>query len=120
MTNQNLFFHLTTKQAWEEALLVGNYSLSTKGKTLGQVGFIHASFANQLDQVAQFVFTGSSEELVVLHLDIEKLAHIGVPVKLEAASNGELYPHIYAAIPCQLVDKVVAAFMNSEGKLQSS
>ena len=28
----NTFLHLTTKRAWEDALKVGTYSLSTKGK----------------------------------------------------------------------------------------
>lgn len=119
MTNQNSFFHLTSKQAWEEAKIVGSYSLSTKGKTLEEVGFLHASFADQLDQVAQYVFTGSTEALVVLHLDIEKLENNGITVKVEAASNGQLYPHIYGAIPCHLVDKIIPASMNSEGKLQT-
>lgn len=114
------FFHLTTQQAWQEAQVVGSYSLSTKGKTLEEVGFLHASFADQLDQVAQSVFAGSTEALVVLHLDIEKLENSGITVKVEAASNGQLYPHVYAAIPCHLVDKVVPAFMNSEGTLQTS
>ena len=31
--SQSLFLHLTTKLAWEDALAVGVYSLSTKGKT---------------------------------------------------------------------------------------
>ena len=37
--SQSLFLHLTTKLAWEDALAVGVYSLSTKGKTLEEVGF---------------------------------------------------------------------------------
>ena len=31
--SKSLFLHLTTKQAWGDALKVGVYSLSTKGKT---------------------------------------------------------------------------------------
>lgn len=49
--SQKRFLHLTTKQAWEDAQKVGVYSLSTKGKTLEQVGFIHGSFADLADQV---------------------------------------------------------------------
>ena len=111
------FLHLTTKQAWEDALKVGTYSLSTKGKTLEEVGFIHGSFADQVEEVAGFVFAGSTEELVILHLDIEKLKAHGIPVKIEAASNGKSYPHIYGAIPCELVDQVSSAHVNADNKL---
>ena len=55
------FFHITTKLAWEDALQVGTYALSTKGKTLEEVGFIHGSFADQVEEVAGFVFAGSIE-----------------------------------------------------------
>lgn len=113
----NIFLHLTTKQAWEDALKVGTYSLSTKGKTLEEVGFIHGSFADQVEEVAGFVFAGSTEELVVLHLDIDKLETHGIPVKIEEASKGKSYPHIYGAIPCELVDRISPAHMNVEGLL---
>ena len=113
----SIFLHLTTKQAWEDALKVGTYSLSTKGKTLEEVGFIHGSFADQVEEVAGFVFAGSIEELVVLHLDIDKLEAHGIPVMVEEASNGKSYPHIYGAIPCELVDEVSDAHMNVDNKL---
>ena len=115
--SQDLFLHLTTKLAWEDSLAVGVYSLSTKGKTLKEVGFIHGSFANQVEEVAGFVFAGSTEELVVLHLDTNKLKAAGIEVRVEDASNGKKYPHIYGVIPCGLVERVSAAYMNSENKL---
>ena len=114
---QNLFLHLTTKQAWESALAFSSYEVSTNGKTLAEVGFIHGSFADQLQEVAGFVFAGSTEDLVVLHLDTENLEANGIPVRVEEASNGQKYPHIYGAIPCNLVDQVVPAHMNIEGRL---
>jgi uncharacterized protein (DUF952 family) len=113
----NTFLHLTTKQAWVDALKVGTYSLSTKGKTLEEVGFIHGSFADQVEEVAGFVFAGSTEELVVLHLKIDKLESHGILVRVEEASNGKSYPHIYGALPCELVDRVSEAHMNAEGRL---
>lgn len=115
--NQRVFLHLTTKQAWEEALTEGQYELSTRGKTLEQVGFIHGSFPNQLEEVAGFVFAGCADELVVLHLDIEKLQENGISVRVEDGGNGKMYPHIYGAIPCNLVDQVTPSHMNSDGQL---
>ncbi|CAN1485628.1 Protein of unknown function DUF952 [Candidatus Nanopelagicaceae bacterium] len=111
------FLHLTTKRAWEDALKVGTYSLSTKGKTLEEVGFIHGSFADQVEEVAGFVFAGSTEELVVLHLDIDMLESNGIQVRVEKASNGKSYPHIYGAVPCELVDRVSEAHMSADNKL---
>jgi uncharacterized protein (DUF952 family) len=113
----NTFLHLTTKQAWEDALKVGIYSLSTKGKTLEEVGFIHGSFADQVEEVAGFVFAGSTEDLILLHLEIDKLASNGILVRVEEASNGKSYPHIYGAIPCNLVDGISTAHINPEGRL---
>lgn len=115
--NQRIFLHLTTKQAWEEALTEGQYELSTRGKTLEQVGFIHGSFPNQLEEVASFVFARCTDQLVVLHLDIEKLEKNGLEVRVEDGGNGQLYPHIYGPIPCNLVDRVTPAQMNLEGHL---
>lgn len=105
--SQITFFHLTTRWAWEDALKVGVYSLSTKGKTLEKVGFIHGSFADQVEEVAGFVFAGSTEDLVLLRLDSEKLEANGIEVRIEKASNGKYYPHIYDSIPCNLVDEVI-------------
>jgi uncharacterized protein (DUF952 family) len=116
--SETSFLHLTTKQAWEDALKVGIYSLSTKGKTLEQVGFIHGSFADQVDEVAGFVFGGSTEDLVLLYLDMDKLASNGIEVCVEEASNGKSYPHIYGVIPCELVDEVSGAHMNANGQLE--
>ena len=112
------FFHLTTKQAWEDALNVGTYSLSTKGKTLEEIGFIHGSFADQVEEVAGFVFAGSTEDLVLLQLNIDKLESHGISVRVEEARNGKSYPHIYGAIPCELVDRVSEAHMNANGQLE--
>ena len=116
--SETSFLHLTTKLAWEDALKVGTYSLSTKGKTLEEVGFIHGSFADQVEEVAGYVFAGSTEDLVVLHLDIDKLETQGILVRVEEASNGKSYPHIYGAIPCNLVDRVSEAHMSGENKLE--
>ena len=114
---QKLIQHLTTKKAWEEALLTGKYQTSTREKTLAQVGFIHASFPEQLQSVAAFVFADCIDELVVLQMNIEMLTNHGITVRVENGGNGQNYPHIYGPIPCNLVDEVTPALMNSEGKL---
>jgi uncharacterized protein (DUF952 family) len=116
--SSNTFLHLTTKQAWEDALKVGTYSLSTKGKSLEEVGFIHGSFEDQVEEVAGFVFAESTEDLVLLHLDIDKLDSNGIEVRVEEARNGKSYPHIYGAVPCDLVDQISGASMSADGRLE--
>ena len=115
--SQNLIQHLTTKRAWEEALPTGNYSISSRDKTLAEVGFIHCVFPDQLEEIAGFLFRKYADELVVLNLEIEKLAASGVIVLVEAGGNGQNYPHIYGPIPCALVDLVTPALMDTAGKL---
>lgn len=115
--SQSQFLHLTTRAAWEDAQKVGVYALSTKGKTIEEVGFIHGSFSDQVEEVAVFVFSGSEEELVLLHLDIKKLEAAGIDVRVEDAKNGKRYPHIYAAFACDLVDKVSSAHLSTENEL---
>ena len=92
------FLHLTTKQSWEDAEKVGTYSLSTKGKTLEQVGFIHGSFTDQVEQVAGFVFAGSIEDLVLLHLDIEKLCVESIFTETRRAKVEEYDDYMFFSI----------------------
>ena len=46
--------------------------------------------------------SGSTEELVILHLNIENLALHGIEVRVEKASNGKSYPHVYGATPSMI------------------
>jgi uncharacterized protein (DUF952 family) len=39
-------------------------------------------------------------------------------VRVEEARNGKSYPHIYGAIPCDLVGQVSGAYMRADGKLE--
>jgi uncharacterized protein (DUF952 family) len=112
-----LIYHLTTRVAWDAASEVGSYQVSTVGMTVEEVGFIHASTATQLDGTAQRFFRDLADELVVLVLDVERLEAGGVPVRYEDGGIGEDYPHLYAALPCHLVDRVQAAWFDESGRL---
>lgn len=89
--------HLALPDDWSAARAAGEYRISTRGRTLDQVGFIHCSYPNQLVGVANR-FYADLTELVVLHIEPELLE---VPVKLEPATEGggELFPHVYGPIP---------------------
>ena len=40
-------FHIATVADWEQALASGGYTTSTRGRTLEQEGFLHASREDQ-------------------------------------------------------------------------
>ncbi len=44
-------YHCALLDDWQAALDVGEYSISSRGRTLAEQGFIHASFASQVPGV---------------------------------------------------------------------
>lgn len=95
--------HLTERSLWEAARARGRYTMSTRGKTLEQEGFIHCSRREQLARVAAFLYGGydGPDELVVLVVDP---ARLDVPLKYEAVEpGGEEFPHVYGPIPADAV-----------------
>lgn len=108
-------YHLTTRTEWDEALAEGSYRRSTRGKSFEDVGFIHASTADQLAEVAEFVYATCDQELLVLVMDLARLEDLDLPVRFEDGGNGTQYPHIYAPLPCPAVDGVRAAWFDAHG-----
>ncbi|MCP9917677.1 DUF952 domain-containing protein [Cyanobium sp. ATX 6F1] len=97
-----LIHHLALAEEWRAAERAGVYERSTRGLSLEQVGFIHASFEHQL-AATHARFYVDAPELLQLVIDPARLA---VPLALEAAPGGvELFPHIHGPLP---IDAVVA------------
>lgn len=88
-------FHLATAADWEAARSSGAYTTSTRGVTLAEEGFIHASRADQWQGVRERFYADVTEPLVLLVIDTDRL---GVPV-VEEQVGGETFPHVYGAIP---------------------
>jgi uncharacterized protein (DUF952 family) len=107
--------HLTRLSDWEAAIEAGSYELSTRGSTLQQVGFIHASTRDQLPATAELFFRDLSDDLVVLVMDDTHLRSAGSDVRFEDAGNGELFPHIYGPIDPQWVTAVLPSHFDSAG-----
>ena len=105
MTSSTIL-HLTTKPVWQAAVEKGFYTQSTLDQTLEEVGFIHASFPDQLAETARLHYSACPDELVLLEMNIETLTAAGLEVKVEESRNGQLFPHIYAPIPVELIEKV--------------
>jgi glutathione S-transferase len=101
---QDRLFHLAIDVDWIAALQSdGCYRASTVGRSLDDEGFVHCSFASQLQATADRFYAGRRD---VLLLAIDPL-RLDVPVRVEPApGTGERYPHVYGPIP---VDAVVWA-----------
>ena len=82
---------------------MGEYRVSTIGRELDEVGFIHCSFDHQVQRVADAFYRGRSD-VVLLSIDEARLTS---PIREENTEGGaDLYPHIYGPLN---VDAVVSA-----------
>ena len=90
-------FHIATLADWEAAQASGAYRTSTRGVTLEQEGYIHASRADQWEGVRAAFYADVTEPLVLLEIDTDLL---DVPVVEEIPAPGmtETFPHVYGAI----------------------
>lgn len=98
-------FHIAERGCWEAARAAGGvYEMSTRGRTLGEVGFVHAcrSMGQVEGVLGRFYGDVDDGDLVLLVIDP---ARLGVPVRHEMA-DGERYPHIYGPVPLDAVIEV--------------
>ena len=93
--------HLALPDDWAGAFDHGQYTMSTRGVTLEQEGFIHCSTRDQIEATANR-FYGDVSQLVVLTID---QAAVPSPIRFEPPFPGstELFPHIYGPLPISAV-----------------
>jgi uncharacterized protein (DUF952 family) len=90
-------YHLATASDWDAARESGAYTTSTRGVTLEQEGYIHASRADQWEAVRARYYADVDEPLVLLEIDTDLL---DVPWVEEppAPEVEETFPHIYGPL----------------------
>ena len=88
-------FHLTTPDVWELAQQAGTYTMSTRGRTLEQQGFIHCSEAHQVEGVRVYWFD-DLDDVLLLEVDTDRLTSPWRSEQLDGAD--EPYPHVYGPI----------------------
>ena len=95
-------FHIALRFEWEDARRTGTYTTSTRGRTLAEEGFIHASRADQWEGVRDAFYADVTEPLVLLEIDAALLT---VPVVEEPPAEGveETFPHVYGPINADAV-----------------
>jgi uncharacterized protein (DUF952 family) len=93
-------YHIATAADWQQACRDGQYTTSTRGRTLAQQGFIHGSTAEQVAPVANMIYKGEPD-LVVLVIDTER---VGPEIKYEQVSGWDApFPHIYGPLNADAV-----------------
>jgi glutathione S-transferase len=90
-----LIYHIAAAADWAQARRDGQYTMSTRGRTLAEEGFIHASTAEQVPLVAD-AFYRDAPDLVLLVIDTER---VGSPIRYEQVpGQPDPYPHIYGPL----------------------
>ena len=84
-------FHIVDRGTWALAESAGEY----RPESLQSEGFVHFSFADQVNDTALRHYA-DAVNLCVVEFDPER---IGLPVVVEAAPDGGEFPHVYGPIP---------------------
>ena len=88
-------YHIATAADWAQAQAGGAYTTSTLGLTLADVGFIHASTAEQVAPVANLYYRGQPD-LVLLVID---RGRVRPEIRFERVpGSDEPFPHIYGPL----------------------
>jgi glutathione S-transferase len=93
-------FHIALADDWAAAQSTGEYTASTRGRTLAEEGFIHCSFADQVDATATR-FYADVDDAILLRIDPSRLTS-RVEVE-DLDGTGERFPHVYGPIPVTAV-----------------
>ena len=90
-----LIYHIAAAADWERAVRDGQYTMSTRGLTLAEQGFIHASTAEQVPLVAN-AFYRDVPDLLLLVIDTER---VGPEIRYEPVPGQvpRLSPHLRPA-----------------------
>lgn len=100
-----LIYHIAAASDWKRAQAEGTYTTSTRGVSLADEGFIHASQAHQVASVADRFYRGE-HDLVLLTIDedlvIPEIRYEPVP------GSADPFPHIYGPLNVDAVQKITA------------
>jgi uncharacterized protein (DUF952 family) len=87
-------FHIATADDWATAKRSGVYLTSTRGRSLADEGFIHASRREQVAGVWSAFYADAGEPLVLLTIDTDKLTS---PWQTDQVGD-DTFPHIYGPL----------------------
>ena len=102
--------HICSEEDWQAAQTVGEY----QADSLQAEGFIHCSRPEQVVEVANRYYGGSTH-LLLLWIDPSQLA---AELRWEA-SDGAVYPHVYGPLNLNAIIQVTAFPPNADGVFRS-
>lgn len=105
-----MIIHIVKKEVWEQVKTENIY----KGDTLESQGFIHCSKPNQVVEVANHIFRGQKDLVLIIINDAKVLNEI----RYEGVENDELYPHIYGPLNLDAVIDVVDFPTQEDGRFK--
>lgn len=109
----DLIFHITTSEEWEENQKGGNYV----PESLDSEGFIHCSRGSQVEETAN-KFYSDKEQILLLVIDVSSLDE---KLKYEKdEESGEKHPHIYGPLGTNAVIDKITIGAEDSGKFQIS
>jgi uncharacterized protein (DUF952 family) len=85
-----LIYHIVLPDPWKSLEPKADYI----AESLGTEGFIHCSYAHQLDAVFKRYYA-DAKKVIILEVDTERLSSRLIE---EPSTNNEIYPHIYGPI----------------------
>jgi uncharacterized protein (DUF952 family) len=93
-----MIYHITTQSRWDELVSEDYFS----PEMYATEKFIHCCETHQMQGVLERYFNGVNN-LLILHIDENKLKE---KLLYEAATNGELFPHLYGEINKDAIERV--------------
>jgi glutathione S-transferase len=107
-------YHLALRQDWDNAIATGEYTGSTLGKSLADEGFIHCSFDSQVEGIANLLYQGH-DDVLLLVIDTSQVSG---PVRVERVEGSEqAFPHLYGPLPVRAVIRVAPVPLAADGRL---
>ncbi len=103
-----IVYKLLTRADWEAAVKTGAYEGSSDDK---RDGFGHLSAAHQLGGTAAKYFRNQQDLLLVAF----RCSELGAQLKWETSRGGDLFPHLYAALPAKAAVSVHELELDQDG-----
>jgi uncharacterized protein (DUF952 family) len=104
-----LIYKICPRTLWREAEAAGRFTGAPVDR---QDGFIHFSTAAQVAETAARHFAGQDDLLLVA---VEP-GSLGDDLRYEPSRGGDLFPHLYGALPLEAVRSVNALPLGADGR----
>ena len=91
-----IIYHIATRADWEQALRDGAYTTSTRGVSLAEQGYIHASDAAQVAGVANAFYRDAGADLLLLEIDPGR---VRAEIRYEDVPGASApFPHVFGPL----------------------